>query len=102
MGVCPAIAKALNLEAFDVSIPWCFEVHARTHANASLAFSRPRLNFCWYFDVPLIKGNSRIPLVEMYVGGNYGMFKDVYRFDDTSQTRSGLEMANLDICQLHP
>ena len=33
--------------------------------------------------------------MEMYVWGNNGILKDVYRFDNTSQTRGGFEMANL-------
>ena len=33
--------------------------------------------------------------MEMYVRGNNGILEDVYRFDNTGQTRSGFEMANL-------
>lgn len=37
--------------------------------------------------------------MEMYVWRNNGILKDVYRFDNTSQTRGGFEMANLYTCQ---
>lgn len=38
--------------------------------------------------------------MEMYIWGDHSIFEDVYRFDNTSQTRSGFEMANLDIVSL--
>ena len=33
--------------------------------------------------------------MEVYVRGNNGVLEDIDRFDDTSQTRGGFEMANL-------
>ena len=33
------------------------------------------------------------------VWGNDSMLKDIYRFDDTCQTRGGFEMADLQYCQ---
>ena len=33
--------------------------------------------------------------MEVYIRGNNGMLKDIYRLDNTSQTRGGFEMANL-------
>ena len=33
--------------------------------------------------------------MEVYVRGDDGMLKDINRFDNTSQTRGGFEMANL-------
>ena len=33
--------------------------------------------------------------MEVYIWGNNGMLKDIYRLDNTSQTRGGFEMANL-------
>lgn len=95
MGICPSVAKALNLEASDVSVSWCLEMHASTHANASLPFDRPWHYFRWYFNVPFVEWNPRIRLMKMNVGRNDSMLKDVYRFDNTSQTRGGFEMANL-------
>lgn len=33
--------------------------------------------------------------MEVYIRGNNGMLKDIYRLDNTSQTRGGFEVANL-------
>ena len=37
--------------------------------------------------------------MEVYVRGNDGVLEDIDRFNDTSQTRGGFEMANLQACQ---
>ena len=37
--------------------------------------------------------------MEVYVRGDNGMLKDIYRLDNTSQTCGGFEVANLHICQ---
>ena len=102
MGICPSIAKALNLEAFHVSFSQRLDILAWTHANTSLTLNRPWHHFRRNFDVPLIEWNPRIRLMEMYVWGNNCMFKDVYRFDNTSQTRRGFEVADLQTRQPCP
>ena len=40
--------------------------------------------------------------MKKYVWGNQSMLKNIYRFDDTSQTCGGFEMANLRIRQPRP
>ena len=35
--------------------------------------------------------------MEVYVGRDNGILKDVYRLDDTRQARSGFEMADLEV-----
>lgn len=70
-------------------------ISKRVHADTAHTIRWPGLQCRWDFNIPFVEENLRVPFLEVQIWRDQAFFEHEYSLDDTCDSGSRFEMANL-------